>query len=126
MTRDDRLVVMALLSSGASAEEAGDAVGCTGHSVRRLVVALGGVMARERPRSPKRLSLEDREEIRAGLQAGASFAAIGRAIGRCPSTVGREVKNNGGRAHYRAVAADGAAYRRSLRPKPAKLAENRR
>ena len=117
---------MALLSSGASAEQAGEAVGCTRRSVNRLVVALGGVKSRTRPRSPKRLSLEDREEIRAGLQAGASFAAIARGIGRCPSTVSREVNNNGGRRRYRAVAADGAANRRSLRPKPCKLAQNAR
>jgi transposase, IS30 family len=126
MTREDRLLVMALLSSGASAEEAGGAVGCTGRSVRRLVVALGGVMVRRRSRSPKRLSLEDREEIRAGLQAGDSFAAIARRIGRCPSTVSREVHGNGGRHRYRAVAADGAAYRRAVRPKPCKLAQNPR
>ena len=126
MTRTDRQLVMALLSSGASAEEAAQAVGCTGRSVSRLVVALGGVRARQRERSLQRLSLEDREEIRAGLQAGASFAAIGRAIRRCPSTVSREVARNGGRARYRAVAADGAAFRRGLRPKPAKLAQNRR
>ena len=126
MTREDRLMVMTLISSGASAAEAGDAVGCSGRSVNRLVVRLGGVKARQRPRSPKRLSLEDREEIRAGLEAGASFAAIARRIGRCPSTVSREVANNGGRRRYRAVAADGAAYRRSLRPKRSKLAANRR
>jgi IS30 family transposase len=70
--------------------------------------------------------LEDREEIRAGLGAGDSFAVIARRIGRCPSTVSREVNRNGGRRRYRAVAADGAAYRRALRPKPSKLAENRR
>jgi transposase, IS30 family len=126
MTREDRLLVMALISAGASAEEAGGAVGCTGRSVRRLVVALGGIKARKRPRSPHRLSLEEREEIRAGLQAGDSFAAIARRIGRCPSTVAREVNANGGRRRYRAVAADGAAYRRALRPKPCKLAQNAR
>jgi transposase, IS30 family len=126
MTREDRVLVMALISSGVSAGEAGAAVGCTARSVNRLVVALGGVRARKRPRSPKRLSLEDREEIRAGLQAGASFAAIARRVGRCPSTVSREVNRNGGRRRYRAVAADGAAYRRALRPKPCKLAHNAR
>ncbi|HZN88892.1 MAG TPA: IS30 family transposase [Thermoleophilaceae bacterium] len=94
--------------------------------MRRLVVALGGVRARKRPRSSRRLSLEEREEIRAGLQAGASFAALARRIGRCPSTVSREVNLNGGRRRYRAVAADGAAYRRALRPKPAKLVQNER
>ena len=126
MTREERSLVMALLSSGASAEEAGAAIGCSDRSVRRLVVRLGGVKARKRPRSPKRLSLEDREEIRAGLEAGASCAEISRRIGRCPSTVSREVANNGGRRRYRAVTADGAAYRRALRPKPSKLAANRR
>jgi IS30 family transposase len=126
MTRADRLLVMELLSSGRSADEAGAAVGCTGRSVRRLVVRLGGVKARTRPRSPKRLSLEDREEIRAGLATDESFAQIARRIGRCASTVSREVNNNGGRGRYRAAAADGVAYRRSLRPKPCKLAQNRR
>ncbi len=126
MTYADRLVVLELLAAGRSADEAGRAVGCTGRSVRRLVLALGGVKARKRPRSLLRLSLEDREEIRAGIQAGLSFAVIARSIGRSPSTVCREVSNNGGRADYRAVAADGAAYRRALRPKPCKLAESPR
>jgi transposase, IS30 family len=122
MTRDDRLLVLEMLASGSSPDEAGRAVGCTGRSVRRLLVALGGVKARRRPRSLLRLSLEDREEIRVGLGAGDSFAQIARAIGRSASTVCREVNHNGGRQRYRAVAADGAAYRRALRPKPAKLA----
>jgi len=122
MTYADRVVVLELLAAGRSAEEAGKAVGCTGRSVRRLVLALGGVRARNRPRSPLRLSLQDREEIRAGLQGGDCFARIARSIGRSASTVSREVNRNGGRARYRAVAADGAAYRRALRPKPAKLA----
>ena len=55
MTRDDRLLVMELLASGSSAEEAGRAVGCSGRSVHRLLVALGGVKARQRPRSLLRL-----------------------------------------------------------------------
>jgi len=124
MTREDRLVVLELLSSGASPEEAGRAVGCTGRSVRRLLGALGGVKARSRPRSPLRLSLEEREEIRAGCQAGDSLAQIARSIGRSASTISREVARNGGRRAYRAVAADGAACRRACRPKPAKLAIN--
>lgn len=126
MSRADRLLVLELLASGVSSAEAGAAVGCSGRSVNRLVVRLGGVQARQRPRSPLRLSLEEREEIRAGLVAGESFAQIARRIGRCPSTVSREVNNNGGRRVYRAVAADGAACRRSLRPKPCKLAQNPR
>jgi IS30 family transposase len=126
MTRDDRSLVMELISSGAGAPEAARAVSCTPRSVQRLLVSLGGVRARQRPRSALRLSLEEREEIRVGCQAGDSFAQIARRIGRCVSTVSREVNNNGGRRRYRAVAADGAAYRRALRPKPAKLLVNAR
>jgi hypothetical protein len=81
MTHADRLVVLELLAAGRSADEAGEVVGCTGRSVRRLVLALGGVKARKRPRSRLRLSLEDREEIRAGLQGGDSFARIALSIG---------------------------------------------
>jgi IS30 family transposase len=124
MTRADRVAVMGLISSGASAEQAGDAVGCTARSVQRLLAVLGGVDARRRPRSLLRLSLGDREEIRVGLHAGDSLAQIARSIGRSASTVSREVSHNGGRKGYRAVRADGAAYRRALRPKPAKLATN--
>ncbi len=126
MSYADRLVVLELLAAGRSPDEAGRAVGCTGRSVRRLVFALGGVKARKRPRSPLRLSLQEREEIRAGLQSGDSFVRIARSIGRSASTVSREVASNGGRSRYRAVAADGAAYRRALRPKPCKLAESPR
>ena len=126
MTRDDRLLVVDLICSGVSAREAGAAVGVTARSVNRLVAGLGGMRARTRPRSLLRLSLEDREEIRVGLQAGASFAQIARSIGRSASTVSREVNHNGGRRHYRAVAADGAAYRRARRPKPCKLASSPR
>jgi transposase, IS30 family len=124
MTYADRLVVLELLAAGRSVGEAGRAVGCTARSVNRLIAAVGGVRARTRSRSSLRLSLEDREEIRAGIQSGASFAQIARSIGRAASTVCREVNNNGGRQRYRAVRADGAAYRRALRPKPAKLATN--
>jgi transposase, IS30 family len=124
MTRADRFVVVGMLSSGASAEESAVAVGCTARSVHRLVASLGGIGSRRRPRSALRLSLEEREEIRAGLGAGETFAAIARRIGRSASTVSREVAANGGRRRYRAVAADGAAYRRAARPKSCKLAEN--
>jgi IS30 family transposase len=42
--------------------------------------------------------------------------------GRAPSTISREVSRNGGRAFYRAVQSDQAAWDRALRPKPCKLA----
>jgi Helix-turn-helix domain/Family of unknown function (DUF6186) len=53
---------------------------------------------------------------------GQSCRQIAARLGRAPSTVSRELTRNGGRHHYRAQAADAAALRRALRPKPAKLA----
>ena len=74
--------------------------------------------------SPARLSLEDRLEIRVGLEMGRSMSAIARGLGRAPSTVCREVKANGGRDHYRPAAAHAHAGRCASRPKPTKLAAN--
>jgi IS30 family transposase len=54
---------------------------------------------------------------------------IARALGRSPSTISRELRRNaatrGGGLEYRASTAQWHADRRSRRPKPAKLAENR-
>jgi IS30 family transposase len=74
------------------------------------------------PRSPLRLSPAEREEISRGIAAKLSFAAIGQRIGRPACTVSREVGRNGGRARYRATAAEWRAEARARRPKPAKLA----
>lgn len=71
-----------------------------------------------------RLCLMEREEIRAGLERGDSFREIAGFLGRCPSTVCREVMANGGRDGYRAVAAGERAFRLGSRPKPFKLVEN--
>jgi IS30 family transposase len=71
---------------------------------------------------PGRLSLEDREEIALGLVSGDTYSAIGARIGRRASTVWREVARNGGPRRYRAVKAHKAAFDRSRRPKPTKLA----
>ena len=53
---------------------------------------------------------------------GLSLRAIAAELGRPPSTVSREVLANGGRASYRATAADRAAWFRAARPKATKLA----
>ena len=72
------------------------------------------------------LNLAEREEIACGLERGESMRAIGRRLGRCPSTISREIDLNGqpGRP-YRAVAAQVAAEARRRRPKPRKLADLR-
>jgi IS30 family transposase len=65
--------------------------------------------------------MAEREEISRGVAAGEPCRQIAARLGRAPSTVSRELARNGGRHHYRAQAADAAAFRRAQRPKAAKL-----
>ena len=94
-----------------------------------MLAAVGGTpsrRSRRRARSPLRLSLSEREEIRAGIAAGDSFRAIARRIGRAPSTVSREVGGTAGRPSYRATTAEDRACLAAGRPKRSKLACNPR
>jgi IS30 family transposase len=71
--------------------------------------------------SAARLSLAEREEIRAGIARGETFSAIAKGLGRAVSTISREVKAGGGRRNYRAVRSHRRAYRAARRPKCSKL-----
>ena len=81
---------------------------------------------RRRRRPALRLSLIEREEIRAGIAAGDSFRTIARRLGRAPSTISREVGGVAGRAGYRATRAEDRASLAACRPKRSKLAANPR
>ena len=63
------------------------------------------------------LSAHEREEIRVGIEVEESLSDIARRLGRCPSTITREVKRNGGRSSYCAVAAQGQGERLRSRPR---------
>jgi len=69
----------------------------------------GGLHPVARRRSPRVLSLAEREEISRGVAGGHSEGQIAGQLGRAPSTVCRELGRHGGRAHYRAATADAAA-----------------
>ncbi|WP_229716261.1 IS30 family transposase [Mangrovihabitans endophyticus] len=62
-------------------------------------------------------TLADREEISRGLAEGLEYKEIARLIDRNPSIISRDVARHGGRAGYRAVAADEAAAHARQRPK---------
>lgn len=79
-----------------------------------------------RKRSPRSLSLAEREEISRGLAAGDSIRGIAVRLGRAASTVSREVARHGGRGNYRATKADAKAWDLARRPKQCKLALNKR
>jgi len=111
---------------GESFEQAADAVRCTTKTVQRLLNAVGGLRPRDEDRSKLRLSLVEREEISRSINGGDSLRSIAGRLNRAPSTIAREVRNNGGRVRYRAVHADESADRRARRPKRAKLTQCRR
>ena len=125
----DRLEILDRISRGETQPQIALALGTTDRTVRRVLAAAGGTpsrRSRRRPRPPLRLSLVEREEIRAGIAAGDSFRTIARRIGRAPSTVSREVGGIAGRRAYRATKAEDRASLAARRPKPAKLACNPR
>ncbi|MCX4966688.1 helix-turn-helix domain-containing protein [Streptomyces sp. NBC_00654] len=64
-----------------------------------------------------RLTLQDRQQIAAGLREELTYAAIGRRIGRPTSTVTREVMRNGGPRGYHAEAANRAGTRHARQRK---------
>ena len=94
-----------------------------GHSsVSRIFAETGGIRPRARKRSAVALTLSEREVISRGLAMRLSRRAIAAELGRCASTVSREIQGYGGYASYRAGAAEEAAWRRARRPKLCKLA----
>jgi IS30 family transposase len=122
LTGEDRLEIRRRVIAGETFEQAALAIGCSKKSIQRLLVKTGGVAPRARPRSPMRLSLQEREEVSRGVQAGESMRAIARRLGRSASTVSRDVAATGGRRKYRAWRAEEGAERRARRPKHCKLA----
>ncbi len=86
-------------------------------SIFSVISPAGGIRPAERRRTPKALSLSEREEISRGLSTQCSLRSIARTLGRSPSTISREVRRNGGLDCYRAARSDQAAWDRSLRPR---------
>jgi len=124
---EERARAFELVLSGMPVKEVAGEFGCEQSTVY-LICQQRGEPRRRLPEwvdNPRRLSVEEREEIRAGLAAGRSFRQIARELDRHPSTVSREVRRNGGRARYLAVKAHRRARRSARRPKEQKLAGNR-
>ena len=107
---------------GESLSDIGRALGRIPGAIHHVVSARGGVPPSPRRRSPRSLSLAEREELSRGLAQGCSLRQIGARLSRAPSTISREVRRNGGRRHYRAAVADARAWECACRPKPCRLA----
>ena len=103
------------IAEGASLEEAGALVGVAASTLmRRLREDPGRVHRRLREDA---LTLEEREEIRLGIDRGERDTEIARRLRRHRGTIGREIKRNGGRAQYRAFAASDRALERRCGPR---------
>lgn len=86
---------------GLSPADAGVAAGVSTGCGWRWFHEAGGVKP-AKPAVPssgprRRLTLEERIEIQAGVHAGESLRSMARRLGRAPSTVKREIDNNGQR-----------------------------
>ena len=107
---------------GQSLSEIGRALGKHAGSISGVLAIHGGIIPSIRTRSPRVLTLDEREEISRGLAAGNSLRQIAASISRSLSTISREVQRNGGREAYRAGKADRRAWKCAKRPKPCRLA----
>jgi len=144
-SRATRTVFWQGIRSGLRLEASAAVAGVSVRRGREWFVEAGGVKppGTQQPASYRRLTIEEREEIRAGMERGDSIREIARGIERAPSTVKREIAKNlrhqrygrrrpSGRKrtsswnyspHHAQIRADRAARRRA---RPAKLATNER
>ena len=122
LTAEQKRELWSRWKEGESLSEIGRALGRQPGSIHGVVALNGGYVPAPRLRSPRVLSLREREEISRGLAEGASVRTIAARLGRAPSTVSREVCRHEGRGRYRAARADERAWVRARRPKPCKLA----
>ena len=90
--------------AGEPLTEIARALGRRPRSIHAVVAANGGCMPAARHRSPRSLSLAEREEICRGLAEGVSLRPIAHRSRRAASTISREIARNGGRRRYRAAA----------------------
>lgn len=94
-----RLEFFERMRLGESKSKASVSVGVAHAVGHRWVLECGGVLPRSvtvapPPASYRRLSIEEREQILAGMERGESIRAIARLIQRSPSTVKREIDRN--------------------------------
>ena len=110
--------------AGESLHEIGRAFAKAHGSIQFLLSQRGGIAPAVRRRSPRTLTLAEREDISRGIASGASLRQIASGLQRAVSTVSREVVRHGGRPLYRGSEADRQAWNSALRPKVCLLANH--
>ena len=127
--REHRTRFWEAIARGLSSEEAGVVAGVSPAVGTRWFRENGGMPSNSlAPLSGRYLSFAEREEIAIRHAQGFGIREVARRIGRCPSTIARELRRNvatrSGELRYRATTAQWHAERRASRPKVAKLAAN--
>jgi IS30 family transposase len=126
LSAEQRTDIWRRWKTGESLHEIGRAFGKDHGSIQFFLSQHGGIVPAVRRRSPRTLTLSEREEISRGLASGSSIREIARGLKRAASTVSREVARHGGRPLYRASGADHQAWKSALRPRPCLLAIHRK
>jgi IS30 family transposase len=106
------------VSRGVPQGEAARAAGIAKSSLQLVLANEPVGVVHERKRRLDVLSLEEREEVRVGIERGESDTRIAVRLGRHRSTVWREIRLNGGRGRYRVFRAEDRAFVQACRPKP--------
>jgi len=111
-------VALAAVAAGATQAEAGRAAGISEMTVWRLLQDHGVPVKRETKAREGALTIKHREAIYEGIILELCDAEIARRLEVHRGTVGREIKRNGGRDHYRPHRAQGATDERARRCRP--------
>jgi IS30 family transposase len=91
LSTEQRIDMWRRWKAGESLHEIGRAFGKGHGSIRFLLTQRGGIVPAARRRSPRTLTLAEREDISRGIASGSSIREIASGLQRPVSTVSREV-----------------------------------